>query len=390
MIINSLLDTDLYKLTMMQAVFHQFPAAEVEYEFRNRSSTLGHVDQEIVPKLERELDILCSLSFQEQELEYLSKLKFIKPSFINFLRLFRLDRKAISVEFKNGLNIKIKGSWLHTILFEVPVLALVNQLYYESMGWTPAQSSDTRKWGQENLARKIEKVNQYRNGFLFTDFGTRRRISREWQDHVVSTLARELPANFIGTSNVALAKKLNITPIGTMAHEWLQAMQVMVPVSESQKFAFQKWADEYRGDLGIALSDVVGFDAFLRDFDLYFCKLYDGARHDSGDPYAWAEKLIAHYQSMRIDPKTKRAVFSDGLTIAIALDLHRKFHDRIEMGFGIGTHLTNDCGVKPLNIVIKMTSCNGRPVAKISDAPGKTICQDEQFLAYLKSAFKIA
>jgi nicotinate phosphoribosyltransferase len=147
---------------------------------------------------------------------------------------------------------------------------------------------------------------------------------------------------------------------------------------------------EYRGDLGVALTDVVGMDAFLSDFDLYFAKLFDGLRHDSGDPYAWGDKALAHYAKLRVDPHTKRLVFSDGLDVAKALGLYRHFADRTQLGFGIGTNLTNDMGLTPLNIVMKLTRCNGQPVAKLSDSPGKTMCDDQTFLAYLRQVFNVA
>lgn len=414
MIIKSLLDTDLYKFTMMQAVFHQFTAAQVEYEFRCRDEGIN-----LAPMREaiaEEVFAMRHLRFSEEELKYLGSLRFIKPDFIEFLRLFRFDPNAVEIieEYgshvppNNRLRIKVKGSWLHTILYEVPILAIVNELFFR-WGMDPSDQRplfeahpELAKEGAARLERKISQVLDYcgpkgsnpwleNNGtpFLFTDFGTRRRISQANHEMTVRRFAEALPKNFIGTSNVMLAMMYNLIPFGTQAHEYQQAMQAMVRLSESLKYSLQTWANEYRGDLGIALSDVVGFDAFLRDFDLYFCKLFDGCRHDSGDPFEWTEKLIAHYKKMRIDPRTKRAVFSDGLTIPKAIELHSKFRDRIEMGFGIGTNLTNDCGPKPLNIVMKMTRCNGQPVAKVSDAPGKTICQDKAYLTYLRQVFEI-
>jgi nicotinate phosphoribosyltransferase len=223
---------------------------------------------------------------------------------------------------------------------------------------------------------------------VFFDFGLRRRYSGAWHEEVVRTLAAALPEHFRGTSNVYLAMQLGLTPIGTMAHEYLQAYQAFGSrLSDFQKAALEGWVQEYRGDLGVALTDVIGMDAFLADFDLYFAKLFDGLRHDSGDPVAWGEKAIAHYRKLRIDPASKRLVFSDGLDIPRAIALHRHFAGRIATSFGIGTDLTNDTPHKALNIVMKLTSCNGQPVAKLSDAPGKTLCDDETFLAYLRQVF---
>ena len=187
-----------------------------------------------------------------------------------------------------------------------------------------------------------------------------------------------------------LARDLDLVPIGTMAHEYLQTYQALgVRLRDFQKAALEDWVQEYRGDLGIALTDTVGMDAFLADFDLYFAKLFDGLRHDSGDPVAWGEKALAHYARMRIDAHTKRLVFSDGLNLDKALSLYRHFGDRVQLGFGIGTQLTNDMGQTPLNIVMKVTHANGQSVAKLSDSPGKTLCDDETFLAYLRQVFAV-
>ncbi len=392
MIIESLLDTDLYKFTMMQAVFHQCPGTMVEYEFklRNRGISLVPYKDEI----EREIEALCELRFTDEELDYLGSLRFMKPDFIELLRIYKLDKRYVNVYQDDhdspDLKIKIFGPWLNTILFEVPILAIVNQVYFRNI---PNISPFAE--GRKRLNEKIEKIKQYQElspqPFLITDFGTRRRFSSYWQEEVVTKLAAEIPDLFIGTSNVKLARELKIMPIGTMAHEWLQAPQGFdgVQLVASQRYALQKWADEYRGDLGIALSDVVGFDAFLRDFDLYFMKLFDGCRHDSGDPFEWARKLIAHYRAAKIDPMTKRAVFSDGLNVDKAIELHKEFRNQIQLGFGIGTNLTNDLGLEALQIVIKLTKVNGKPVAKVSDARGKTMCNDSQFLDYLKNVFQI-
>ncbi len=390
MIIESLLDTDLYKLTMMQGVLHQFPWAEVEYRFKCRTPDVDL--SSIAGEVEREIDALCSLRFQRDELDYLRKLRFIKEDFVQFLRLFQLNREFIRIERggqnedKTGLDLIIKGPWLHTILFEVPLLAIISEVYFQKM----RQPADL-ELGRKKLSKKIEQVRETTEeglGLVFSDFGTRRRYSRDWQGELLQTLKNSLPDNFRGTSNVYFAKEFNLTPIGTMAHEWLMAAQSLGPkLLYSQKFALEHWAQEYRGDLGIALSDVVGFDAFLSDFDMYFAKLFDGCRHDSGDPFEWGEKLIAHYKTQRVDPASKAAVFSDGLTFPRAIEIARYFKGRIKTSFGIGTNLTNDISDNALQLVIKMTRCQGTPVAKISDSPGKQMCRNQGFLEYLKSVF---
>ena len=206
----------------------------------------------------------------------------------------------------------------------------------------------------------------------------------------VGTCASQLGESFAGTSNVLFAMRDGVLPLGTMAHEYLQACQALGPrLRDSQDFGFETWAREYRGDLGIALSDVYGFDAFLRDFDMYFCKLFDGARHDSGDPFEWGERLIRHYEHNRVDPRTKMLVFSDALTFPLMIELFERFRGRAKVAFGIGTNLTNDLGYTPLQIVIKMVRCNGQPVAKLSDTPAKNMCDDEAYVQYLRQVFEI-
>lgn len=385
MIINSLLDTDLYKLTMMQGVLHQFPWAEVEYEFKCRDEGIDLTP--VVDKVASEIDHLCTLRFTPEELDYLSAMRFMKKDFIQFLRLFHLQRDYVHVRNENGLfRINVTGPWLHTILFEVPVLSIVNEVYFRDI-----QPHPDFEVGREKLMEKIHLVrasNEENLGLGFSDFGTRRRFSRTWQDRIITTLKKELPLNFIGTSNVYFARKLHLTPIGTMAHEWIMAPQALGPrLVDSQKFALEHWAQEYRGDLGIALSDTLGFEAFLSDFDMYFAKLFDGCRHDSGDPLQWGDRLIAHYKKLKVDPGSKRAIFSDGLSFDRAIEIARYFKGRMQTAFGIGTNLTNDITEKAVQIVIKMIRCQGAPVAKISDSPGKQMCKDVEYLTYLKSVF---
>jgi len=207
---------------------------------------------------------------------------------------------------------------------------------------------------------------------------------------LTSRLGTGVTGRFAGTSNSLFAMKLGLTPLGTMAHEYLQACQALGPrLRDSQVFGFETWAREYRGDLGIALSDVYGIEPFLRDFDMYFCKLFDGARHDSGDPFTWGERMIEHYKSNRVDPLTKILIFSDGLTVPRTIELYQRFRGRCQLAFGIGTNLTNDLGYEPLQIVIKMVQCNGQPVAKLSDTPSKNMCEDTNYLAYLRQVFDI-
>lgn len=386
-IIKSLLDTDLYKITMMQVVFHQFPSANVKYSFKCRTKDVNLAL--IKEDLEKEIKSLCELKFTNEELNYLRGLRYIKNDFVDFLEIFSLREKHINVtSFDNGeIEISIEGPWLYTILFEVPVLALINELFYKY-----EQGEHRLTIGRENLKNKIQLVKEYSKTkpFLFSDFGTRRRFSAKWQEEVVSTLKDELPNVFGGTSNVYLAMKYDLTPVGTMAHEYLQAFQALGGrLIDSQKNALEAWAKEYRGDLGIALTDVIGMKPFLKDFDLYFCKLFDGVRHDSGSPIDWANQMLEHYSKNRIDPKTKRLIFSDGLTFEKAIEINDLFINVTNPAYGIGTNLTHDLGLTPLNVVIKMVECNGQPVAKLSDSPGKTMCKDESYINYLKHVFEV-
>jgi nicotinate phosphoribosyltransferase len=386
MIIRSLLDTDLYKFTMMQVVLHHFPGAHVEYRFKCRNEGVDLVP--CIPAIEREIEALCALRFTAEELAYLRKWRFFKSDFVDLLGMFQLDRRFVEVNPLGGgeIDIAIKGPWLHTILFEVPVLAIVSEVWNRRT-YPDADLGE----GRRRLAAKVAQINAVADpDFRIADYGTRRRHGGEWQEEVVTTLKAGIGPKFVGTSNVDLARRHELTPLGTMAHEYLQACQAVGPrLRDSQRFAFDTWAKEYRGDLGIALSDVCGMDAFLRDFDLFFCKLFDGVRHDSGDPFEWGEKLLAHYKAMRIDPRTKVMVFSDQLTVPLAIRLFEHFRGRSQVAFGIGTNLTNDLGHPALSIVIKMTRCNGQPVAKISDEPSKSMDYDPSYVAYLREVFQV-
>ncbi|MBB5216749.1 nicotinate phosphoribosyltransferase [Parapusillimonas granuli] len=388
MIITSLLDTDLYKFTMMQVVLHHFPAAQVEYRYKCRTPNINLAAY--LDEIREEVHQLCQLRFTEPELQYLRSLRFIKSDFVDFLGLFHLPEKCISItesKVPGEIDISVKGPWLHTILFEIPVLAIVNEVYFRNVCREPGWE-EGRKRLQEKMRLVID--DPALADFRVAEYGTRRRFSKVWHDEVVTTMKNQMGVHFAGTSNVELAMKHNVTPLGTMAHEYLQACQALGPrLRDSQVFALEVWAKEYRGDLGIALSDVYGMDAFLRDFDMYFCKLFDGARHDSGDPFVWGERLLEHYARNRTDPRTKILVFSDALTIPRAIELAKHFAGRCKISFGIGTNLTNDLGHEPLQIVMKMVRCNGQPVAKVSDAPEKTMCDDPAYLAYLRQVFQL-
>jgi nicotinate phosphoribosyltransferase len=394
-LLHSLLETDLYKFTMWQTMLHRHPQARAEYRFVCRNTPAFPL-AELLGEVDQQLDHLCSLSFTEDELAYLGGLRYIKNDFVDFLRIFKFQRRFVRASVAadgQTLEIVADGPQVHVMGFEIYVLAIVNELYFRRADGAAALAE-----GRTRLQAKIAALRAFgadaparAHPFEFFDFGVRRRFSGAWQEEVVRSLKDAVPEFFKGTSNVMLAKKFGLVAIGTMAHEYLQSYQAFdVRLRDFQKAALEDWVQEYRGDLGVALTDVVGMDAFLADFDLYFAKLFDGLRHDSGDPLAWGEKALAHYAKLRIDPHTKRLTFSDGLDLATAFRIHAHFADRTQLGFGIGTNLSNDVGLVPLNIVMKLTQCNGQPVAKLSDSPGKTLCKDETFLAYLRQVFHVS
>lgn len=388
-IVRSLLETDLYKFTMWQALLHSHPGAQATYAFVCRS-TPSFPLADLKDEVNRELDYLCRLRFTGEELAYLRSLRFMKSDFVDFLTIFQFQRKFITVSTDGEkLVIEATGPQVHVMGFEIFTLYIVNELYFRRYD-RDQRHAEARK----RLSEKIEYVRSEvasiagRHPFVFSDFGVRRRFSAELHDEVIETLVRELPESFRGTSNVYLAKKYGIRPIGTMAHEYLQSYQAFgVRLRDFQRAALDGWVHEFRGELGTALTDVVGIDAFLADFDRYFGLLYDGLRVDSGDPFVVGEKILDHYARLRIDANTKRITFSDGLDFEKAIAIHKHFCNRVQPVFGIGTNLTNDTGVPALNIVMKLVSCNGQAVAKISDTPGKVLNVDETFLRYLSQVF---
>lgn len=386
--IVSLCDTDLYKFSMGQAILHNFPRATARFDFKCRDNVkLGYLKKQ----LDEELDFLCELRFKKDELDYLRSIPWLSSDYIDYLERFYLKRDQIHTEVdKDGqLVMWAEGPWRDISFFEIPCLSIVSELYMRDA--CNHKVTTAMEKGAKNLELTIEKLKKcWHDGFKFTfaDFGARRRFSRDFHEQAIRTFVQEAPELFVGTSDVMFAKEFGIKPIGTFAHEWLGALQCQgIRLSEAQKAALEIWAKEYRGELGIALSDNYGFRAFLRDFDKYFAKLFDGCRHDSGDPIKWGEMLIDHYKKLGIDPMTKTGCWSDSLNADKCVEIAKHFAGKIKVSFGVGTNITNCCGTKPLNMVMKMVECNGAPVAKISDAPGKGMCKDEQYVEYLKSVF---
>jgi nicotinate phosphoribosyltransferase len=389
LVVQNLLDTDFYKLTMMQAVLHNYPNVDVEWEFRCRN---GEDLRPYLTEIRHQIALLCELQMNIEQLGFLERISFMKPDFLRFLGLFRFNMRYVQTHIEDGeLRIRLHGPWLHVILFEVPLLAIVSEVRNRTRhpGTQLVQARDQlyRKFDWLHANASADELAELK----VADFGTRRRFSFAVQQEVVTVLKQDFPGQFVGTSNVELARRLDLKPLGTMAHEWIMAHQQLGPrLIDSQIAALDCWVREYRGLLGIALTDCITTDAFLNDFDLYFAKLFDGLRHDSGDPVLWAEKCIAHYQKLGIDPMSKTLVFSDGLNLPKALEIFRALRGRINVSFGIGTNLTADIpGVTPMSIVLKMTACAGQAVAKISDEPGKTQCKDPNFASYLRYVFKV-
>ncbi|CCV62132.1 putative nicotinate phosphoribosyltransferase [Yersinia enterocolitica (type O:2) str. YE3094/96] len=387
-ILTSLLDTDAYKLHMQQAVFHRYRHITVAAEFRCRGDELlGKYADEI----RHQITLMSQLALTDDEYQYLSGLPFFKNDYLNWLRAFRFNPEQVTVSDNNSeLDIRITGLWCETILWEVPLLAVISEIVHRSRS-----AHVTAEQAVSQLRSKLQQFNALSadidiTHFKLMDFGTRRRFSREIQHAIVNHLKDEFP-HLVGTSNYDLARKLSLAPVGTQAHEWFQAHQQISPVlANSQRVALQAWLDEYPNQLGVALTDCITMDAFLRDFDKTFADRYQGLRHDSGDPVEWGEKAIAHYEKLGINPMSKTLVFSDNLDLEKALSLYRHFYQRVKLVFGIGTRLTCDIpGVKPLNIVIKLVECNDKPVAKLSDSPGKTICHDPAFVDELREAFAL-
>ena len=381
-IVVSLLDTDLYKFNMDQVIFHKHTDLSGEYYFRCRNTDVRFT-REMFDEINAQIDHLCTLSFTKEELDYLRSIRFIKADYVEFLRLWRPIRDYVETELTDSgeLKIVVRGPLFSAMQFEIFLLEIVNEVYFR-LKYDYAKLLASAK---ERLDQKIQDFRSGKYTFRFAEFGCRRRLSREWEDEAVRRLAEETD-NCVGTSNVYLAMKYNLTPIGTYAHEYVQMYQGIdsIPLAYTNHYALEDWYDEYRGDNGTALTDTITTDLFLLDFNRAMVNNFTGVRHDSGDPYEWGEKMIAHYKKYGADPRTKLLLFSDSLDFDRAQALYDYFKDRAKVSFGIGTFCSNDTCENALNIVIKLQYVNGRAVAKLSDTPGKAMCRDEKYLEYLK------
>ncbi|MBR5423540.1 MAG: nicotinate phosphoribosyltransferase [Clostridia bacterium] len=388
-IVVSLLDTDLYKFNMDQVIFHKHTDLCGQYYFKCRNKDIVFTP-EMAQEIEAQIDHLCSLRFRQEELDYLRSIRFIKNDYVEFLRLWHPIRDYVTVSLsENGeLNVVVDGPLFSAMQFEIHLLEIINEVYFR-MAYNYEELLASAK---EKLDAKIKALNDGTYNFTFAEFGCRRRLSREWEDEVVRRLVTETK-RCMGTSNVYLAMKYNVTPVGTYAHEFVQMYQGIdeIPLAYTNHYAMQDWYAEYQGDNGTALTDTVTTDLFLLDFNRSMVNNYTGVRHDSGDPYEWGEKIIAHYKKYGVDAKTKLLLFSDSLDFDRAQKLYEYFREKTKVSFGIGTFCSNDTCAPALNIVIKLQYVNGRPVAKLSDTPGKAMCRDTEYLEYLKRsvAFRI-
>ena len=381
-IVESLLDTDLYKFNMDQVIFHKHTDLCGQYYFKCRNAGVKFTP-EMAAEINEQVDHLCSLRFKKEELDYLRSIRFIKNDYVEFLRLWHPIRDYVTVKLSDDgeLSVVVDGPLFSAMQFEIYLLEIINEIYFR-MNY---DYDELVKSAKERLDKKIKAFNSGEYTFKFAEFGCRRRLSREWEDVVVRRFCKETN-NCVGTSNVYLAMKYNVTPIGTYAHEFVQMYQGIdsIPLAYTNHHAMHDWYDEYKGDNGTALTDTITTDLFLLDFDRSMVNNYTGVRHDSGDPFVWGEKIINHYKSYGVDPKTKLLLFSDSLNFDKAQKLHEYFCNKTKVSFGIGTFVANDTCVPALNIVIKLQYVNGLPVAKLSDDVGKAMCRDEEYLEYLK------
>jgi nicotinate phosphoribosyltransferase len=371
-IINSILDVDLYKISMMHAIVETFPDAEVEYTFTNRNNTPfpDGFDYE----LRKEIDSMRNLALTQDEKKFLQEKcgHYLDRPYLDFLYGYRYDPSEVGVVLRDGeLSIKIRGFWYRTVLWEVPLMATISELFFKMTGQEPTSRATREK-------NNIQKGQAFQmNNMILSEFGTRRRYSYEIQDEVVSDLKSCYASDkFLkGTSNVHLAMKHGLSPHGTHAHEWFMFMGAQYGFKMSNTMGLKHWSDVFHGELGIALSDTLTTDVFFKSFDTKFAKLFDGVRHDSSDPFEFTDKAVNHYKKLGIDPNLKQIVFSDSLNTNLCIEIHNYCKGKIKSSFGVGTHLTNDVGVKPLNMVIKLTSAKilGEwvPTVKLSDNPGK-------------------
>jgi nicotinate phosphoribosyltransferase len=371
--IYSILDTDTYKASMQYFVLQQYPDVDVSYTFNNRNKSMKFTP-DAVAAIQMHVKAMANLRLKDHEYDWMKEhLPFLPITYRQYLSAYRFnpDQVKIWLDKDSQLQITIAGKWRDTILWEVPLMAIISGVYFQVC------DTDWNSDGQDELAYEKAKALDAA-GCKFADFGTRRRRNFNTQDRSVEIMKQF--KGFVGTSNPNIAQRHGVKALGTVAHECFMGISVLEGLRHSNRFTMDKWQEVYKADLGIALCDTYGLDAFLGDFSLLHAKSWDGVRHDSGDPKVFTDKIIAHYQKLRIDPTTKTIVFSDGLDVPTAIDINEYCKGKIRCSFGIGTSFSNDFRKvsngeksKPLNMVIKLRDVNGIPVVKLSDSPGKAI-----------------
>lgn len=393
-IINSLMETDFYKINMQQTIYHQFPEYTTTWQFRCRNKDI-HFTKEMIDEITAQIKEYCNLRFSEDELDYLGAVPWIKQSYIDFIRLWHPrfeDFRIEEIEEGCGMLIEARGTWLNTSMYEIPTLAIVNEVYFKFQHNYQDLLAEFKRQADQKVQDLVD--GKYNIG-TFSEFGLRRRLSSEAQEYIVELLRRRNPefkdSHFVGTSNVYLAREFGVKPIGTVAHEFVESQQGNHAHNPAycNRFAMEAWVKEFKTQNGVFLTDTIGTDAFLRDFDLTFATLFSGVRHDSGDPFEWGEKILSHYKKLGINPKTKTLLFSDTLDFEKASKIYEYFKDKTNVAFGIGTFLAGcpEFGeIHPLNIVMKVVECDGSPVAKLSDVPSKSVCTNQEYIKYLQRA----
>ncbi len=393
-IINSILDLDMYKLTMGQFAYHRYPNVPVKYAFKNRTSKVKLANIVDEADLRTELDHIRKLKLTDYEANYLSTLKngdgpMFKKDYIGFLKEMDLPDYNLGKEDGNYV-LEFEGDWSKAIYWETLALSTMNELYYKSLtkDMNPEDMASVYREGQRRLEAKV-KILSDNPGVRFIEFGTRRRFSQEWQERVVSYLKENTPNNIIGTSNVYLAMKHGLVPKGTIAHEHDMVLSGIMHGSDdeiraSHNRALREWWDEYGPGLSIALTDTYGSNFFFKDFTPEQAKNWIGLRQDSGRPEEFARRQIDFYENLKINPKDKLFVPSDGLEINKIVDLHNEFNDKINVVAGWGTSLTNDLGFDSLSLVVKAVESNGHGTVKLSDNPAKKTGKPEDVERFVK------
>lgn len=376
-IIHSLLDTDFYKFTMGHWVFKHYPNMPVRYAFTNRTARVRLADSIAEADLRRELDHVRTLRVNTSEIDYLRGITaygdgFFSTDYFPFLTTLQLPPYTLE-RLDGTYRLEFAGPWCETIYWETLALSIINELYYQALlkPLSPLARDAVTATGTLRLAEKVNTL-RARPDIRFSDFGTRRRFSRNWQAYVVRTLSQELPGQSLGTSNIALAMQYGLRPIGTLAHEMFMVMAGFMSATDdslraSHNRVLHEWWDEYSLGLSIALTDTYGSAFFFRDMTATQAHAWKGLRQDSGDPIAFGEQAIAFYERHGVDPRDKLLVFSDGLDLGMIVTLADHFAGRIQVTFGWGTNLTNDLGFEALSLVVKVVEANGQRTVKLSD-----------------------